>query len=160
MTRQRKRCLSVHTHTIDFDDHAPSRIRFQASERRAPLLLVLTISRSWRVAFRFCRVWRCACHVGCAIRARRVFGDRLHHGLSPLLLLHACTRIVRSRHKKNGRLNVAHRPWISEETSRPLTFQDSSVTRTSQHSSPVPLPVIVWRPIASGSSPAAGPDRG
>src|SRR5262249_26971608 len=58
---------------------------------------------------------------GCAIRARRVFGDRLHHGLSPLLLLHACTPTVRSRHKKNGRLNVAHPPWISEETSRPLT---------------------------------------
>jgi hypothetical protein len=39
---------------------------------------------------------------------------------------------VRSRHKKNGRLNVAHRPWISEETSRPL----AAACRTSSASYP------------------------
>ena len=73
--------FSAHAH-YRFRRPCPTQIRFQASERRAPLLLVLTISRSWRAAFQVCRVWRCACHQRSgrcrlrAIRARRVFGDR------------------------------------------------------------------------------------
>ena len=56
--------FSAHAH-YRFRRPCPTKIRFQASERHAPLLLVLTISRSWRVAF---------------LRARRAEKQSQRHG--------------------------------------------------------------------------------
>src|SRR5262249_16344973 len=47
-----------------------------------------------------------------------------------------CTLIVRSRHKKNGRLNVTHDPWISEEEA--LVRLPSKTLRDHGHPGPAP----------------------
>jgi hypothetical protein len=69
----------MHTHIVDFDDHAPSRFAFGHENVTEPQRLALAISRSWHVAFQVCRVWRCVCHQRsgtCRLRHQGVMGPR------------------------------------------------------------------------------------
>src|SRR5262245_37647825 len=45
--------------------------------------------------------------VSCTMRTRRVFGNCLHHGLSPPLLLHACNPTVRSPVQKERQVECS-----------------------------------------------------
>ena len=141
---------------FDFDDHAPSIISLLSSHGKrhetttpgSSDIQVYGMQRSQG----FTALWRCRPALSQRIRYVSVapfwgmmgFRDRLHQRpQASSCSLHACTPIVRSTAQKNGRLNVAYRPWISEEL--PSAFLQSTIIRERGHSHTphsVPLPDV------------------